>query len=176
MAKGLSSGYQPISAVALGPRLGDAFSNANEEMVHGFTWSGHPVACAVSLKNLEIIERENLVERVQSGAGAYFRTQVAKLSEHPMVGQVRSVGMLAAIELMKDKSKHEFFDREMDVGTHCRNHCFANGLVMRAIRDIMVLSPPFVITEAEIDELLDLAWLAINKTAADIGVPTMARP
>lgn len=176
MAKGLSSGYQPISAVALGKRIGDAIANSGEEVVHGYTWSGHPVACAVSLKNLEIIERERLIPRIQTDIGPYFQTEVKKLAQHPLVGEVRTVGLLAAIELMDDKATHQFFDRDRDVGTHCRNHCFDNGLVMRAIRDIMVLSPPFVITKAEVDEMLDLAWLAINKTAADLAKPGMARP
>ncbi|MDZ4739079.1 MAG: aminotransferase, partial [Alphaproteobacteria bacterium] len=79
LAKGISSGYQPISAVALGQRVGSALAEANEELVHGFTWSGHPVACAVSLKNLEIIERENLVGRVHEDIGPYFQMKIREL-------------------------------------------------------------------------------------------------
>jgi putrescine aminotransferase len=175
MAKGLSSGYQPISALALGTRVGDAIASANEEMVHGYTWSGHPVACAVSLKNLDIIEREGLIPRIQNDIGPYFQACAKALEAHPMVGEVRTTGLLAAIELMSDKGARQNFPREIDVGTQCRNHCFENGLVMRAIRDIMVLSPPFVITKAEVDDLFDFAWLAINKTAAGLGRPTMQR-
>lgn len=169
MAKGLSSGYQPISALALGPRVGDAIASSNEEMVHGFTWSGHPVACAVSLKNLEIIEQEGLVKRIADDIGPYFASRIGELREHPMVGEVRTLGLLAAIELMDDKSSRSFFPRDIDVGTQCRNHCFANGLVMRAIRDTMVLSPPFTITRAEVDEMIALAWKAIDATASDLG-------
>ncbi|HAJ44991.1 MAG TPA: aspartate aminotransferase family protein [Alphaproteobacteria bacterium] len=176
MAKGLSSGYQPISALGLGPRVGDAISSANEEMVHGFTWSGHPVACAVSLKNLEIIERENLVDRIRTDIGPYFAGRVKELARHPMVGEVRTQGLLAAIELMDDKTTRKFFDPKRDVGTHCRNHCFSNGLVMRATRDTMMLSPPFVISHAEVDELVGLAWKAIDLTARDLGRETMVGP
>jgi putrescine aminotransferase len=172
MAKGISSGYQPIAAVALGPRVGDAIATAKEELVHGFTWSGHPVACAVSLKNLEIIEREKLVSRVHDDIGPYFQAKIRELASHPLVGEVRGRGLLGAIELVKDKENRIFFDREIDVGTQCRNHCFANGLVMRAIRDTMVLSPPLIIKRAEVDEIVRLARRCFDLTAKDLGLPT----
>ena len=172
MAKGISSGYQPISAVALGPRMGDAIATSNEELVHGFTWSGHPVACAVSLKNLEIIEREKLVDRVRDDIGPYFQAKVRELQSHPLVGEVRGKGLLGAIELVKDKTKRTFFDRDMDVGTQCRNHCFANGLVMRAIRDTMVLAPPMIVKREEVDEIVRIARRCFDLTAKDLGLPT----
>jgi putrescine aminotransferase len=172
MAKGISSGYQPIATVALGPRVGDAIATAQEELVHGFTWSGHPVACAVSLKNLEIIEREKLVSRVHDDIGPYFQAKIRELASHPLVGEVRGRGLLGAIELVKDKKKRIFFDREIDVGTQCRNHCFANGLVMRAIRDTMVLSPPLIIKREEVDEIVRLARRCFDLTAKDLGLPT----
>jgi putrescine---pyruvate transaminase len=172
LAKGISSGYQPISAIALGPRMGDAFASANEELVHGFTWSGHPVACAVSLKNLEIIEREKLVDRVRDDIGPYFQAKIRELQSHPLVGEVRGRGLLGAIELMKDKSKRTFFDRDMDVGTQCRNHCFANGLVMRAIRDTMVLAPPMIVKREEVDEIVRIARRCFDLTAKDLSLPT----
>ena len=172
MAKGISSGYQPISAVALGPRMGDAIATSNEELVHGFTWSGHPVACAVSLKNLEIIEREKLVDRVRDDIGPYFQAKIRELQSHPLVGEVRGKGLLGAIELVKDKTKRTFFDRDMDVGTQCRNHCFANGLVMRAIRDTMVLAPPMIVKREEVDEIVRIARRCFDLTAKDLGLPT----
>jgi putrescine aminotransferase len=172
LAKGISSGYQPISAVALGPRMGDALTTANEELVHGFTWSGHPVACAVSLKNLEIIEREKLVDRVRDDIGPYFQAKIRELQSHPLVGEVRGKGLLGAIELVKDKGKRAFFDRDMDVGTQCRNHCFANGLVMRAIRDTMVLAPPMIVKREEVDEIVRIARRCFDLTAKDLGLPT----
>ncbi|MBI1237918.1 MAG: aminotransferase class III-fold pyridoxal phosphate-dependent enzyme [Alphaproteobacteria bacterium] len=171
MAKGLSSGYQAISALALGPRVGGAIATANEEMVHGYTYSGHPVACAVALKNLEIMERDGLIDRVRSDIGPYFQDRVrAVFADHPLVGEVRGTGLLAAIELVKNKANREFFPSEQEVGTTCRNHCFRTGLVMRAIRDTMVLSPPLIISRPEVDELLGLAKQAIDQTARDLGV------
>lgn len=170
MAKGLSSGYQPISAIALGPRMGDAIAGANEELVHGYTYSGHPVCSAVALKNLEIMERDNIIARVRDDVGPYLQSSLrAALQDHPLVGEVRGFGLLAAIELVDDKAERRFFPSSDDVGTRCRNHCFASGLVMRAIRDTMVLSPPLTISRSQIDEIVHLAVSAINQTAKDLN-------
>jgi putrescine---pyruvate transaminase len=171
MAKGLSSGYQPISAVSLGTRMADALLAANEELVHGFTYSGHPVASAVALKNLEIMERDHLVERVKNTIGPYFQRRLREtFSDHPLVGEVRGLGLLAAVELVPEKPRRSFFPGDRNVGTLCRNYCFKSGLVMRAIRDTMVLAPPLVISEAEVEEILAKAKDAIDRTAKDLGV------
>jgi putrescine aminotransferase len=169
MAKGLSSGYQPISAVSLGARMAETLLSANEELVHGFTYSGHPVACAVSLKNLEVIEKHGLVPRVKHTIGPYLQRRLREAFEaHPLVGEVRGSGLLAAIELVPNKPLRSFFPRDEDVGSRCRNHCFANGLMMRAIRDTMVLAPPLICTEADIDEIVAKAKDAIDRTAKDL--------
>ncbi|HWU26706.1 MAG TPA: aspartate aminotransferase family protein [Rhizomicrobium sp.] len=170
LAKGLSSGYQPISAVSLGERLAETILHAGEELVHGFTYSGHPVACAVALKNLDVMAREKLVERVKTKIGPYFQRRLREtFADHPLVGEVRGLGLLAAIELAPERSKRRFFPRDLDVGTICRNHCFASGLVMRAIRDTMVLAPPLIIREAEVEEILAKAKDAIDRTAEELG-------
>jgi putrescine aminotransferase len=171
MAKGLSSGYQPISAISLGSRMGEAIAHAKEELVHGYTYSGHPVACAVALKNLEVLERDNIVARVKESIGPYFQRRVHEIfTDHPLIGEVRGVGMLAAMELVADKTERRSFPRETNAGTICRDHCFNNGLVMRAIRDTMVLAPPLVITESEVEKLLTKAKLCIDLTARDLHV------
>lgn len=170
MAKGLSSGYQPISAISLGARMAEPILSANEELVHGFTYSGHPVAAAVALKNLEIIEKYGLVPRVKHTIGPYLHRRLREtLDSHPLVGEVRGFGMLAAIELVPEKAVRSFFPRDLDVGSRCRNYAFANGLMMRAIRDIMVLAPPLIANEAEIDEIVAKARDAIDCTANDLG-------
>lgn len=170
MAKGLSSGYQPISAISLGRRMGDAIAEAPEELVHGYTYSGHPVASAVALANLNVLERDGVVTRVKNDIGPYFQRRVREtFAEHPLVGEVRGVGMLAAMELVENKNTHAPYPRSAGAGTICRDHCFANGLVMRAIRDTMVLSPPLIISEAEVEELLTKAKLCIDLTAKDLG-------
>jgi putrescine aminotransferase len=171
LAKGLSSGYQPISAISLGKRMGDAIASAKEELVHGYTYSGHPVACAVALKNLEVLERDGIVTRVKESIGPYFQRRVREVfADHPLIGEVRGIGMLAAMELVEDKKERRSFPRERNVGTICRDHCFNNGLVMRAIRDTMVLAPALIITEAEVEKLLAKAKICIDLTARDLGI------
>ena len=170
MAKGLSSGYQPISAVSLGPRMAETILNANEELVHGFTYSGHPVASAVALKNLEILERDKVVGRVKDAIGPYFQKRLReRFTAHPLVGEVRGEGLLAAVELVADKDARTFFPDIGNVGTICRNYCFNSGLVCRAIRDTMVLAPPLVIAEAEVEEILGLLQAAVDRTARDLA-------
>jgi putrescine---pyruvate transaminase len=171
MAKGLSSGYQPISAISLGARMGEAIAAAPEELVHGYTYSGHPVASAVALKNIAILGRDHIVERVRETIGPYFQRRVHEtFDHHPLVGEVRGIGMLAAMELVDDKAGRRPFARDRRAGIICRDHCFANGLIMRAIRDTMVLSPPLVITEDEVETLLAKARRCINLTAKDLGM------
>jgi putrescine---pyruvate transaminase len=171
MAKGLSSGYQPISAVSLGKRLGDALAHAREELVHGYTYSGHPVASAVALKNLEVLERDHIVTRVKRKIGPYFQRRLREtFMGHPLVGEVRGIGMLGAMELVKDRTRRMHFNNPGRAGTICRDYCFGNGLVMRAIRDTMVLAPPLVITEEEVEKLLKKAKLCIDLTARELGV------
>ncbi len=167
-AKGLSSGYLPIAAVLVGGRVGEALLAAGQDWAHGFTYSGHPVAAAVALENLRLIAEEGLHERARGPIGVYFARALATLAEHPLVGEVRSSGLIAALELVEDKSKRQYFPPARRVGLICRDHCFAQGLVMRAVRDVMVLAPPLIITEAEIDQLITRARAALDLTARDL--------
>jgi putrescine aminotransferase len=170
-AKGLASGYLPIAAVLLGPRVGDALFAAGQEWTHGFTWSGHPVAAAVALENLRLIEKEGLHERASGPLGDHFAKGLASLGDHPLVGEVRSCGLIAGIELVEDKALRRYFPPARRVGLTCRDHCFAQGLVMRAVRDVMVLAPPLVISEDEIDQIVGKARAALDLTARDLGLP-----
>ncbi len=167
MAKGLSSGYMPIGAVAFADHLIKDFFALGGEFYHGMTYAGHPVAAAVALRNIEIIEREKLVERVAEMA-PYFNKALASLGDHPLVGETRSVGLIGAFELTKNKATRERFPEPGKTGTMCRDNCFKNNLVMRACWDTMVLSPPFVVTKKEIDEIVRLARIALDATQADL--------
>jgi putrescine aminotransferase len=167
MAKGLSSGYLPIGAVAFADHLIKDFFDLGGEFYHGMTYAGHPVACAVALANVEIIERERLVERSRE-LGSYLADGLKSLADHPIVGETRSVGLIGAIELTRDKAKRARFDEPGRVGTICRDHCFDNGLIMRACWDTMVLAPPLVISRKEIDEMMRLARLALDRTYAQV--------
>ena len=169
LAKGLSSGYLPISAVMVGDRVADVLIDEAGEFAHGFTYSGHPAAAAVALENVRIIREEKLVERVASDTGPYLQARLRAFADHPLVGEVRGVGLIAAIELVRDKEGRTLFDPEGKVGAACRDHAVAGGLVMRAVRDSMVLSPPLTITRAEIDELIERAGQALDLTQQDVA-------
>ena len=156
MAKGLSSGYAPISATAVHARIVNALKEKNDEFAHGFTYSGHPTAAAVALKNIEIIEREGLVQRVATDAGPYFAAALARVGAHELVGEARSLGLIGGIEIVREKGTNaRFGDKEGTAGPIVRDLCIENGLMVRAIRDTIVMCPPLVITHAEIDEMAD---------------------
>jgi putrescine---pyruvate transaminase len=168
LAKGITSGYLPLSAVMVGDRVADTLI-AGGELAHGFTYSGHPVACAVALENIRILKEEGIVERVATETGPYLQGRLKELQSHPLVGEVRGLGFIAAIELVQDKGRRQFFDPIGEVGQICRDHCFANGIVMRATRDTMLLSPPLVMTRGDIDELVEAAKKCIDLTARDVA-------
>jgi len=170
LAKGLSSGYVPISAVMVGDRVGERIFNADEEMVHGYTYSGHPVACAVALANLALMEREGLVAKAGQDTGPYFQARLRELADLPLVGEVRGVGLIGAVELVADKSVRKHFVPAGEVGPVCRDFALEQGLVMRAVRDIMIFSPPLSITREEIDLLIGKARRAVEATMAKLGI------
>jgi putrescine aminotransferase len=164
LAKGLTSGYLPLSAVMVGERVVDVLWHKGGEFAHGFTYSGHPTACAVASVNLRLIEQEGLVPRVRDRVGPYLAGKWRQLAEHPLVGEARSIGLIGALELVRDKRARRFFDKRGEVGTICRDFCFANGLIMRAVRDTMIISPPLVIDEQQLDELAEKAWRCLDLT------------
>ncbi|WP_434983425.1 aspartate aminotransferase family protein [Vreelandella zhaodongensis] len=170
IAKGLSSGYLPIGAVLVGDRVADTLIEDGGEFFHGFTYSGHPVCAAVALKNLELLESERVVEKVRDELGPYLAKRWQELAEHPLVGEARSLGLIGALELVANKATGERFDKSLSAGNLCRDLCFDSGLVMRSVGDTMVISPPLIITRDEIDELVDKARLALDKTAEKLAI------
>ena len=169
MAKGMSSGYIPISGVMVHDRVIDVLKDSGD-FNHGYTYSGHPVSSAVAHANILMLRDEGIVARVKDDIGPYFQARLQEFSDHPLVGQIRGRGLIAALELVKDKKTHQRFDKVGEVGTICRDHCFENNIIMRATGDAMLLSPPLVITKDEVDELLDKARLCLDLTAKDIGM------
>lgn len=170
MAKGLSSGYMPIAAVAVGDRIANTFLEHNDDFNHGFTYSGHPVAAAVAIANIRLLQSENIVAYVADDIGPYFQKKLREtLSDHPLVGHIEGLGLIAGIALVKDKARKELHPPESKIGLVCRDHCFNNGLVMRAVGSRMVLSPPLVINRDEIDELCEKARLCFDLTLASVG-------
>ena len=170
LAKGISSGYLPLSAVMVGDRVADLLIAEGGEFAHGFTYSGHPVCCAVALENLRILEREGIVEKVRDELGPYLAEGLQSLADHPLVGEVRVVGLIAGLELVKDKAKRAHFENSGDVGVICRDHCIERGVIVRAVRDIMVMAPPLVIGKAEIDKIVEALRGALDDTAKELGM------
>ncbi len=164
MAKGLSSGYLPISAVGVADHIVATLREAGADFVHGYTYSGHPTCAAVALKNIEIIEREDLVRRVREDTGPYLAQGLAALAEHPMVGETRSLGLIGAVEIVARKGTNQRFGgAEGKAGPMVRDLCIQNGLMVRAVRDTVVMSPPLVISRAEIDQLLGVIRKSLDQ-------------
>ncbi|WP_288504709.1 aspartate aminotransferase family protein [uncultured Pseudomonas sp.] len=161
IAKGLTSGYVPMGGVVVRDEVVRVLDEGGE-FYHGFTYSGHPVAAAVALENIRILRDEGIVDRVRSTTAPYLQKRWAELADHPLVGETRGVGMVAALELVRDKKTRSRY--EGGAGMLCREHCFHNGLVMRAVGDTMIIAPPLVITPESIDELVTLARLSLDQT------------
>ena len=166
-AKGVTSGYVPLGGVMVGERIARVLIERGGEFEHGYTYSGHPVACAVALANIRLIQQHNLVGHVHDDVGPYLAQAFASLLDHPLVGDAETCGLMGAILLVRDKAGLKPFDAEVGIGMVCRGHCFANGLVMRAVGNRMIIAPPLVITRAQIDELTGLIRRCLDLTLVD---------
>jgi len=162
IAKGLTSGYVPMGGVIVRDRVAKVISEGGD-FNHGFTYSGHPVAAAVGLANLRLLHDENIIGRVKAETAPYLQKRLRELADHPLVGEVRGLGMLGAIELVKDKATRQRYEGQ-GVGMICRQFCFDNGLIMRAVGDTMIIAPPLVINREEIDELVTKARMCLDLT------------
>ena len=172
-AKGLTSGYMPMGATIISDRLMNTLATQCEDSTlfsHGFTYSGHPIACAAALATLDIIERENIVDRVASDVSPYLQSKWMALSDHPIVGHVRGLGMLGSIELVRNKATKERLAPEQSAGGVCRELCIDNGLVMRAVGDSMIISPQLIMNHSEIDTMLEKVIRALDQTAEHYSV------
>jgi putrescine aminotransferase len=153
-AKGVTSGYIPLGGVLVGRRVSEVLAADGGEFAHGYTYSGHPVACAVGLANLQVIEDLGLLARVGEEIEPYLSAGWSQLADrHAIVGEARMLGLMGALELVRQGN--ERFDKSLKVGECCRDLCIDNGLVMRAVGDTMIVAPPLIITPAQVDELLE---------------------
>ena len=167
-AKAVTSGYIPLGGVMVGQRVAQVLIEKGGEFNHGYTYSGHPVACAVALANLDVMEREKLPARVRDDIGPYLASRFAELAEHPLVGDAETCGFVAGLVLVRNRAARELFDPALGVGMLCRGHCFRNGLVMRAVGDRMIIAPPLVMTHAQVDEMMDLIRFCLDATQSDL--------
>ena len=164
IAKGLSSGYLPIGGVMVADHVARVIIEEGGEFAHGMTYSGHPVACAVAVANIRILRDEGIIDNVRDNIGPYLQKSWRELAEHPLVGEARAVGFLGALDLVADKATRKQFDPAGQIGTLCRDISMRLGLIMRAVGDTMIISPPLVMSRKEIDELIVLATSALDET------------
>jgi len=168
MAKALSSAYLPIAAVMINHRVYDAISEHTGKLgsfAHGFTYSGHPVSAAVALETLKIYEERDIVGQVRAQAPG-FATGIQRFKDHPLVGETRSVGLIGAVELVRDKQTREIFDPKLGVPAYCVKRAQEHGLIIRAIVNSIAFCPPLVSTWEEIAEMYRRFGLALEETLA----------
>jgi putrescine aminotransferase len=172
-AKGVTSGYVPLGGVLIGARVANVLIAQGGELAHGFTYSGHPVACVAALESIRIVEDEGLVQRVADDTGPYLAERFGSLGNHPLVGYTNSCGFVAGLNLVRKKGatvhEHEWFDPALEAGMVCRGHMFNNGMIMRAVGDRMIVAPPLVMTRAQIDEMVELIRYCLDLTYEDLG-------
>jgi putrescine aminotransferase len=168
-AKGVSSGYLPLGGVFVSDRVADVLVDKAGEFAHGYTYSGHPAACAVAIANLRILRREKLVERVRDDIGPYLQAKWQALADHPLVGEARMVGLMGAFEIVKNKEPMERFEEKQGAGTIFRDKAIENGVCLRATGDTIICAPPFTLSHAEADELIAKATLALEQTHEELG-------
>ena len=165
MAKGISSGYLPISAVGVADYIVETLRGSGSPFVHGYTYSGHPTCAAVALANIDILEREGLVERTADETGPHLARALDRLSGHPLVGEARAIGMLGAIEIVSEPgTNRRFGGKEGLAGPIVREACISRGLMIRAVRDCLVVSPPLVMSLEEIDRMAAIIGEALDAT------------
>ena len=167
-AKGVTSGYIPLGGVLVGDRVARVLIDKGGEFNHGYTYSGHPVACAVALANLDIMEREQLPQRVRGELGQHLARRFTELGDHPLVAGAETCGFVAGLVLLRDKKSRERFNPEQGVGRLCRDHCFDSGVIMRAVGDRMIIAPPLVMSMGQIDEMVQLIRRALDLTLKDL--------
>jgi len=170
LAKGLTSGYVPMGAVAIHKRIAEPLI-AGGDFNHGLTYSGHPVAAAVAVANIKLLRDGGIIEQVKTDTGPYFQKALREaLDASPLVGQIDGAGLVAGMQLTEDKASRKRFANGYEIGLKCRDYCFKNNLIMRATGDRMLLSPPLVMNKSEIDELVEKAALCIGLTARELGM------
>ncbi len=169
IAKGLTSGYLPMGGVLVSDRVAEGLIDKGGEFYHGYTYSGHPACAAAALANLEIMQQEKLVDYVADDIGPYLQKRWTALGDHPLVGEARMKGLMGALELVPVKGdRAKKFANEGTVGTLCRDISFNNGMVMRAVRDSMIISPPLVLSQDEADQLVAIARKTLDDTYVEL--------
>ena len=168
IAKGVTSGYLPLGGVFVSDRVADVLIDKGGEFFHGYTYSGHPAACAVAIANINIIKREDLVNRVARDIGPYLRERWLGLAEHPLVGEARMTGLMGAIEVVADKASLSRFDEQQEAGVKVRDSSIELGVVVRAVGDTIICAPPLTLSHEEAEIIVDTVWKALDVAGRDL--------
>jgi len=168
-AKAVTNGYQPLGGVMVGDKIADVLLAHEGEFAHGLTYSGHPAACAAGIATLAILQESRIIEN-SAQTMDYFQQQLRQLADHPVVGEVRGMGMFAALELVRDKASRERLAADAAGAVFCRDQAIGNGLMVRAVGDAIVSAPPIICDREEIDTLVERLHRALDATAANYGI------
>lgn len=169
-AKGVSNGYQPLGGVMVSDKIADVLSTGSGDFAHGLTYSGHPVACAAGIATINILREEKIIEKVVADIAPYLERRWKELADHPLVGEARVKGMVAALELVSDKSSREKLALNGEGALFCRDTAIANGLMVRAVGDAIISAPPVICSKQEIDTLIERLLFALDATAAHYNI------
>ena len=178
VAKGISSAYVPLGAMLVSDRLLESFIGDNADATgfyHGFTYSGHPVACAAALKNIEIIERDHILEHVRDIA-PYFQARLRELEDLPIVSDIRGIGLMACLECSIGSGDDDTLETDIQIGKRIDRHCQALGLIVRPLYNMCVMSPPLIITKPQIDDLVDMLRKGVERTIDDLRAEGILKP
>jgi putrescine---pyruvate transaminase len=167
-AKGVTSGYIPLGGTIISDRVANVLIEKGGEFAHGYTYAGHPVACAVALENIRIFKAEKIIEKVANETAPYLAEKFHSLADHPLVGVTETCGMMAGLVLTKDKASKTAFDPAPEVGMICRGYCFKEGVIMRAVGDRMIIAPPLIISKTEIDAMIALIRRCLDLTFEEV--------
>ena len=170
-SKNLTAGFFPMGAVILGPELSDRMQNAAEaieEFPHGFTASGHPVGCAIALKAIDVVMNEGLMENVRT-LTPRFEAGMAELAKHPHIGEWRGKGLMGALEAVRDKDTRTPFAADLSISERIANTCTDHGLICRPLGQSIVLCPPFIMTDAHMDEMFEKLEGALTQVFKEVG-------
>jgi putrescine aminotransferase len=171
LGKGLTSGYLPLSACVVSDALAEPLVEQAGEWCHGFTYSGHPACCAVAMENIRILRDEGIVENAARNIVPYFQAKLETFADHPLVGDVRGVGLMGGLEIVQNKGRRESFPKDSNIGPFCSAEAMKRGLALRANGDTMCLAPPLIITEEQLDTVFEVTREALDVTAKHFGVP-----
>jgi putrescine aminotransferase len=160
----------PLGGVMVGDRVADVLLSHEGEFAHGLTCSGHPVACAAGIATLRVLRKNRIIEGTASTIAPYFQERLQTLRDHRIVGEVRGLGMLGAVELVRDKHSRQRLAPDTAGAVYCRNRANSGGLMVRQTGDAMIMAPPLICKRKEIDTLVEMLARALDETAAHFGI------